>query len=174
MLQWQPDPDVVMDPEIVVLKEVAEQERPNPKGEFPRHADPQWRPVPLGYWGWKWNTCRMNYSVWEQELMAGLLVLAGQAQMLRFASRICWLSDQAAVAGFCDGPPPTNPRRLRWWSFLQSLPLTTFHLAGVHNEWLDFRYREEFGKWLGQELLERAQDTVVKVLDKGLDLSMDW
>ena len=35
----------------------------------------EWRLVPLGHWNWKWNQARSNYSTYDQELLAGMLVL---------------------------------------------------------------------------------------------------
>ena len=38
--------------------------------------------VPLGHWNWKWNQARSNYSTYDQELLAGMLVLSSQSQLL--------------------------------------------------------------------------------------------
>ena len=39
----------------------------------------EWRVVPLGHWYWKWNQARSNYSTYDQELLAGMLVLSSQS-----------------------------------------------------------------------------------------------
>ena len=39
----------------------------------------EWQLVPLGHWNWKWNQARSNYSTYEQELLAGMLVLSSQS-----------------------------------------------------------------------------------------------
>ena len=39
----------------------------------------EWRLVPLGHWNWKWNQARSNYSTYDQELLAGMLVLSSQS-----------------------------------------------------------------------------------------------
>ena len=35
----------------------------------------EWRLVPLGHLNWKWNQARSNYSTYDQELLARMLVL---------------------------------------------------------------------------------------------------
>ena len=46
------------------------------------YPDDNWVLVPLGHWNWKWNQARGNYSTYEQELLAGMLVLSSQARLL--------------------------------------------------------------------------------------------
>ena len=41
--------------------------------------DGQWVLVPLGHLNWKSNQARGNYSSYEQELLAGMLVLSSQS-----------------------------------------------------------------------------------------------
>ena len=41
--------------------------------------DDKWVLVPLGHWNWKRNQARHNYSTYEQELLAGMLVLSSQS-----------------------------------------------------------------------------------------------
>ena len=43
------------------------------------YPDDKWVLVPLGRWNWKWNQARGNYSTYEQELLACMLVLSSQA-----------------------------------------------------------------------------------------------
>ena len=38
------------------------------------YPDEKWVLVPLGHWNWKWNQSQGNYSAYEQELLAGMLV----------------------------------------------------------------------------------------------------
>ena len=38
--------------------------------------------MPLGHWNWKWNQARSNYSIYDQELLAGILVLSSQSRLL--------------------------------------------------------------------------------------------
>ena len=42
----------------------------------------EWRLVPVGHWNWKWNQARSNYSTYDQELLAGMLVLSSQSRLL--------------------------------------------------------------------------------------------
>ena len=42
----------------------------------------EWRLVPLGHWNWKWNQTRSNYSTYDQELLAGMLLLSLQSRLL--------------------------------------------------------------------------------------------
>ena len=39
----------------------------------------EWRLVPLGHSNWNWNQVRSNYSTYDQELLAGMLVLSSQS-----------------------------------------------------------------------------------------------
>ena len=39
----------------------------------------EWRLVPLGHWNWNWNQARSNYRTYDQELLAGMLVLSSQS-----------------------------------------------------------------------------------------------
>ena len=59
----------------------------------------EWRLVPLGHWNWKWNQARSNYSTYDQELLAGMLVLSSQSRLLR-SNPIVWLCDQEPVKSF--------------------------------------------------------------------------
>ena len=43
------------------------------KHDYPAN---EWCLVPLGHWNWKWNQARSNYSTYDQELLAGMLVLS--------------------------------------------------------------------------------------------------
>ena len=63
------------------------------------------RLVPLGHWKWKWNQARSNYSTYDQELLAGMLVLSSQSRLLG-SNSIVWLCDQEPVKTFQKGPPP--------------------------------------------------------------------
>ena len=78
----------------------------NQDGTFKHsYSDDKWVLVPLGHWNWKWNQARGNYSTYEQELIAGMLVLSSQAQLLG-SNPVVWLCDQEPVRTFQNGPPP--------------------------------------------------------------------
>ena len=52
--------------------------------------------APLGHWNWKWNSARSNYSVYERELLTGVLLLSLQTKLLA-DSPVVWLCDQAST-----------------------------------------------------------------------------
>ena len=69
--------------------------------------------VPLGHWNWKWHQARGNHFTYEQELLAGMLVLSSQTELLR-SNQVVWLCDQEPVLTFQKGPPPEKAK-LRCW-----------------------------------------------------------
>ena len=79
------------------------------------YPDDKWVLVPVGYWNWKWNQARGNYSTYEQELLAGMLVLSSQARLLG-SNPVVWLCDQEPVRTFQKGPPPEKAELRRWWT----------------------------------------------------------
>ena len=93
--------------------------------------------VPLGHWNWKWNSARSNYSVYERELLAVVLLLSSQTRLLA-DNPVVWLSDQASSSTFLKGLPPANPRLPRWWVFLSQLRLHIHHIQGLKNELRDY------------------------------------
>ena len=46
------------------------------------YADHKWLLVPLGHWNWKWKQARGNYSTYEKERLAGMLVLSSLFRLL--------------------------------------------------------------------------------------------
>ena len=84
------------------------------------YPDDKWVLVPLGHWNWKWNQARGNYSTYEQELLAGMLVLSSQARLLG-SNPVVWLCDQEPVRSFQKGPPPEKAKLRRWWTYLSQL-----------------------------------------------------
>ena len=67
----------------------------------PRHSYPEekWVLVSLGHWDWKWNLARGNYSTYEHELLAGMLVLSSQCRLLG-SNSVVWLCDQEPLRTF--------------------------------------------------------------------------
>ena len=53
----------------------------------------------LGHWNWKWKQARSKYSTYNQELLAGMLVLSFQCGLLG-TNPIVWLCDQEPVKTF--------------------------------------------------------------------------
>ena len=58
--------------------------------------------MPLGHWNWKWNQARLNYSTYDQELLAGMLVLSSRPRLLE-SNPIVGLCDQEPVKSFQKG-----------------------------------------------------------------------
>ena len=79
------------------------------------YPDDKWVRDPLGHWNWKWNQARGNYSTYEQELLAGMLVLSSQSRLLG-SNPVVWLCDQVLVRTFQKGPPPGKAKLRRWWT----------------------------------------------------------
>ena len=59
---------------------------------------------PLGHWSWKWNQARSIYSTYDQELLAGMLVLSSPSRLLG-SNPIVWLCYQEPVKSFHKGSP---------------------------------------------------------------------
>ena len=97
------------------------------------YPDGKWVLVPLGHWNWKWNQARGNYSTYEQELLAGMLVLSSQSRLLG-SNPVVWLCDQEPVRTIQKGPPPEKAKLRRWWTYLSQLRLSVHHIQGVKNE----------------------------------------
>lgn len=60
----------------------------------------------LGHWAWKWTGARGRYPAFEKELLAGVLLLAAQRQLVQQASVIIWMTDAAAIPDFLKAAPP--------------------------------------------------------------------
>ena len=71
------------------------------KHEYPAN---EWRLVHLGHWNWKPYQALSKYSTYDQELLAGMLVLSSMS-VLPGTNPIMWLCDQEPVKTFQKGPP---------------------------------------------------------------------
>ena len=91
--------------------------------------------MPLGHGNGKLNQARSNYSTYDQELLAGMLVLSSQSRLLG-SNPIVWLCDQEPVKSFQKGPPTEKAKR--WWTYLSQLRLTVHHIPGIKNELSDY------------------------------------
>ena len=131
----------------------------------------QWVLVPIGHWNWKWNDTRRRYGTYEQELLAGVLVLASQTRLLN-GNRVVWLCDQKAVETFMSAGPPENPRLVRWWTFLSQLRLKVLHLPGCKNELDDYISRNNFEEKYQVEWESLAEDAFAR-MDVQLDLGIE-
>ena len=130
----------------------------------------EWRLVPLGHWNWKWNQVRSNYSTYDQELLAGMLVLSSQSRLLG-SNPLAWLCDQEPVKSFQKGPPPENAKLKRWWTYLSQFRLTVHDIPGIKNELSDFISRNNFDALIGESSEALAREAFQRV-DVKLDLSM--
>ena len=99
-----------------------------------KHSYPEdkWVLVPLGDWNWKWNQARGNYSAYEQELLAGMLVLSSQSRLFG-SNPVVWLCDQEPVRTFQNGPPPEIAKLRHWCTYLSQLQLSVHHIQAVKN-----------------------------------------
>ena len=72
-----------------------------------RHDYPanEWGLLRLRHWKWKWNQARSNYSTYDQELLAGMLVLPSRSRLLG-TNPIVWLCEKESVKTFQKGRPP--------------------------------------------------------------------
>ena len=93
--------------------------------------------VPLGHWNWKWNQARSNYSTYDQEHLAGMLVLSSQSRLLG-SHPVVWLCDPEPVRSFQKGPPPEKAKLKRWWTYLSQFRPTVHHIPGIKNEPSDY------------------------------------
>ena len=83
--------------------------------------------VPLGHWNWKWNQASGNYSAYEQELLAGMLVPISESRVLG-SNPVVWVCDQKPVRTFQKGPAPRKAKLRRWWTYLSQLLLSVYHI----------------------------------------------
>ena len=137
------------------------------KHDYPAN---EWRLVPLGHWNWKWNQARSNYSTYDQELLAGMLLLSSQSRLLG-SNPIVWLCDQEPVKSFQKGPPPEKAKLKRWWTYLSQFRLTVHHIPGIKNELSDHISRNNFDALIGESSEALAREAFQR-MDVQLDLSM--
>ena len=137
------------------------------KHDYPAN---EWRLVSLGHWNWKWNQARSNYRTYNQELLAGMLVLCSQSCLLG-TNPIVWLCDQEPVKTFQKGAPPEKAKLKRWWTYLHQFRLTVHHLQGIKNEMADDVSRNNFDALLDESLVALAKEAFQR-MDVQPDLSM--
>ena len=130
----------------------------------------EWRLVPLGHWNWKWNQARSNYSNYDQELLAGMLVLSSQSRLLG-SNPIVWLCDQEPVKSFQKGPPPEKAKLKQPCTYLSQFRLTVHHIPGIRNELSDYISRNNFDALIGESSEALAKEAFQR-MDVQLDLSM--
>ena len=126
--------------------------------------------VPLEHSNWKWNQGQGNYSTYEQELLAGMLVLSSQSPFLG-SNPVVWLCDQEPVCAFQKGPPPEKAKLRRSWTYLSQLRLSVHHIQGVKKECADYISRNNFDDMIGARSEELAKEAFSR-MDVHLDLNM--
>ena len=134
------------------------------------YADDKWVLVPPGHWNWKWNQARENYSTYEQELLAGMLVLSSEARLLG-SNPVVWLCDQEPVRTFQKGLRPEKGKLRRRWAYLSQLRLTLHHIQGVKNECADYVSRNNSDALIGA-LSEALAKEALSCMEVHLDLNM--
>ena len=123
--------------------------------------------VPLGHWNWKGKPARANYSVYERELLAGVLLLRSQTRLLA-DNPVVWLCNEASTSTFLKGLTPANPRLRSWWVFLSQLRLHIHHIQGVKNELSDYLSCTNF-----DERLQTKSEDLSKEAFQGMDTQLD-
>ena len=113
------------------------------------------------------NQARGNYSTYEQELLAGMLVLSSQARLLG-SNPVC---NQEPIRTFQKGPPPEKAKVRRWWTYLSQLRLTVHHIQGVKEECADYISRNNFDALIGARSRALAKEAFSR-MDVHLDLNM--
>ena len=58
--------------------------------------------MPLGHWNWKLNQAPANYSTYDQDILAGMLVLSSQSCLLG-TTPIVWLCDHEPEKNLSEG-----------------------------------------------------------------------
>ena len=138
----------------------------------PKHRYPgnKWVLVPLGHWSWKWNQARGNYSTYEQELLAGMLVLSSQSRLLG-SNPVVWLCDQEPVHTFQKGPPPERAKLRCAGTYLSQLRLSVHHIQGLKKQCADYISYNNFDDMSGARSEELAKEAFSR-MDVHLNLKM--
>ena len=115
--------------------------------------------IPIGFFSWKHNQARRNYSVYDLELLSGVLIFTSQSWLLR-GSKCLWLTDQRSITEFFKATPPLEPRRCRWWTFLKQFSIRILYIKGVHNFVADFLSRKDFERKTGVDVEAEARKAI--------------
>ena len=134
------------------------------------YPDNKWVLVLLGHWNWIWNQARGNYSTYEQELLAGKLVLSSQSRPLG-SNPVVWLCDEEPVRTFQKRTPPEKAHFRRWWTYLSQPRLSVHHIQGVKNECPGYISRNNFDDMIRARSEELAKEAFSR-MDVHLDLNM--
>ena len=135
-----------------------------------RYPDNRWVLVPLGDWNWKWNQARGNQSTYEQELLAGILVLSSQSRLLG-SNPVVGLCDKEPVRTFQTGSAPQKAKLRHWWTYLSQLRLSVHDIQCGENKFADHISRNNFDDMIGASSEELAKEAFSR-RDVHLDLIM--
>ena len=134
------------------------------------YPDDKWVLVPLGHSKLKWNQARGDYSTYEQELLAGMLVLSSQSRLLG-SNPVVSLCDEEPVRTLQKGPPPEKAKLRHPWTYLSQLRLSVHNIQGDKNECLDYISRNNFDDMICARFEELAKEAF-SCMDVHLDLNM--
>ena len=121
-------------------------------------------------WNWTWNQAGSNYSTYNQEFLAKILVLSSQSGHLG-TNPIVWLCDQEPVKTFQKGPPPKKAKLKKWWTYLSRSRFPAHHIQGKRTEHAVYMSCNNFDAPLGQ-CSESLAKEAFQCMDVQLDLSM--
>ena len=127
-------------------------------------------PIALRHWNWKWNQARGNYSTYEQELLAGMLMPSFWSRLLG-SNTVVWLCDQESVRTFQKGPPLDKAKLRCWWTYLSQLRRSVHHIQGVNTEFAEYISRNNFKDMIGARSEELATVAFSR-MDVHFDLKM--
>ena len=121
------------------------------------HAD-EWRLVPLRHWNGKWHLARSNYSTYDKEHLAGMLLLSSRSRILG-TNPIVWLCKQEPVKTCGKGPLPEKANLQRWLTCPSQFRLTLQHTKDLKKKLAYYTSRENFDdllsqRWVGRYLRE--------------------
>ena len=125
--------------------------------------------MPLGNCNSKRNQ-PSNYSTYDQELLAGMLVLSSESRLLG-SNTIVSLCDQERLKFFQKGPPPGKAKPKRRWTSLSQFGLTVHHISATKNELSDYISRTKFDALIGVRSEAHVKEAF-QHMDIQLDLSM--
>ena len=121
-------------------------------------------------WNWKWSSTRTNYSMYERELLSGILLISGLSRLFG-SNSVVWLCDEESTETFLKGAPPENRKVRRWWMFLAQLKLNIYRVPSLKTEVCDWPSRENFGEKISASS-ESLSGEVFQKMDVHLDLTM--
>ena len=130
----------------------------------------EWRLVPLGHWNWKPNQARSKYSTYDQELLAGMLVLLSQSRLLG-SNPFVWLCDREPVKSFQKGPTPRESKTKAVLDLPEPVQADSSSYPRYKNELSDYISCNNFDALIGESSEALAKEAFQR-MDLQRDLSM--